>query len=293
MKRSVFRAAVALLVWLGLAWPAAAGPLEEMISPVSAPTLNEDPRSTTEIRPMFLYTSIANSFATGGGHYEVVAVQARAALTDRLSFIATKDGFIWLRPDEVVPSETGFANLAFGFKGALWRDEPSASILTLGFRYEAPWGQQKVLQGKGDGLLNPFLSAAKGFGDLHLQLYTGPRIAIDGDDSTFYDLSAHVDYRFGRFYPLAEFNWVYVLDGGRRLPIDQEGFDLVNIGSSQAGGGSVATTALGFRWRLTDDLDFGVAGEFPLSSDPDIFGWRVTTDLIWRPLGWKALADFF
>lgn len=268
---------------------ATATPLEQMISPVSLPTLNEDPRIDTELRPMFMYTSIANSFVTGGGHYEVVAVQARAALTDRIGFIATKDGYIWLRPDEVVEPNSGWANIAFGFKGALWKDEETASIFTVGFRYEAPWGNQDVLQGKGDGLLNPFLSAAKGFDDLHLQLYTGPRIAIDGADSSFYDLALHVDYRFGNLYPLAEFNWVYVLDGGRRLPIDQEGFDLVDLGSIDAGGGSVWTTALGLRYRVFDDLDIGVVGEFPLSSDSDIFGWRVTTDVIWRPFGWDSL----
>ena len=50
--------------------PAFAGdttPLQNMISPVSVPTLNEDPRVDTEIRPMYMFTSIANDFATNGG----------------------------------------------------------------------------------------------------------------------------------------------------------------------------------------------------------------------------------
>jgi hypothetical protein len=254
--------------------------LSEMISPVSLPTINEDPRVDTEIRPLFLYTDISNDFVTNGGNYSVVAIQARLAITERFGLIATKDGYIFLRPKNVVPDNDGFANLAFGIKGALLRDAASGSILSAGFRYEAPSGEQDVLQGRGDGLVNPFVSAAKRFGNFTLEGYTGPRLALSGSDSSFYDLAVHADYKVDRFYPLVEFNWVHVLSGGERLPIDQEGFDLVDIGSQNAGGEDVATCAFGFRYRLLDSVDIGVVGELPLNDS--IFGWRVTTDLIWR-----------
>lgn len=267
---------------LAMAVASLAGTLDDMISPASVPTINEDPRMTTELRPMFMYTDVSDDFVTDGGHFEVVAVQARLALTDRVGLIATKDGYIFLRPDGVVPDDEGFANLAFGLKGALVRDEATATIVTAGLRYEAPSGNRDVLQGEGDGLLNPFLSAAKGFGDFHVQAYTGPRLALSGEDSSFYDLSLHLDYRLNRFYPLLEFNWIHVLDGGRRLPIDQEGFDLVNLGSRGAGGESVATLAFGARYRILDRVDVGAVAEFPVTSREDLFGWRVTTDLIWR-----------
>ena len=261
-----------------------------MISPVSIPTINEDPRITTELRPMYMYTSISHSFPTQGGEYSVAAAQLRVALTDRIGFIATKDGYIWLNPNKVVGEGNGFANLAFGFKGALIKDEDHAFIASLGLRYEAASGTQEVLQGKGSGLLNPFLSVAKGFGNLHTQLYTGPRIAISGKDSSFFDLGFHTDYQFGNFYPLAELSWIRVIDAGGRLPIGQEGFDLVDIGSSKAGANdAVSTIAMGFRYRILKDLDFGATGEFPWTSREDIFGWRVTTDFIWRPMGWRAI----
>jgi len=264
--------------------------LDEMISPVSMPTVNEDPRSTTEIRPIYMFTRISEDFVTKGGHYSVVAAQARVAITDRISFIATKDGYIWLDTDEVLPNENGWANIAFGLKGALLKDDDAAFILSAGLRYETPWGSQDVLQGKGDGVLNPFFSVAKGFEDFHMQGYTGPGIPISSDDSTFYDVALHFDYRlFERLYPLFEFNWRYTIRGGGRLPIDQEGFDLVNIGSQDAGGNSVGTVAFGARWRVVDDLDLGAVLEVPVTSRHDIFGWRVTTDLIWRPLGWGGL----
>ena len=104
INRRVFRiplllsftaAAFALQVGSRPAFAGDATPLQNMISPVSVPTLNEDPRVDTEIRPMYMFTSIANDFATNGGKYQVIAVQARAAITDRIGFIATKDGYIF------------------------------------------------------------------------------------------------------------------------------------------------------------------------------------------------------
>lgn len=278
---------MALALGPAAAW---ASELDAMVSAVSMPTVNEDPRITTELRPMYMYTKISDDFATQGGNYSVVAVQARVAITDRIGFIASKDGYIFLNPDEVVDSADGFANLAFGFKGVFYKDEDAAFILSGGLRYEAPWGNTDVLQGNGKGTLNPFLSVAKGFGDFHVQGYTGPILALSVDDSHFYDVALHFDYRlFERLYPLFEFNWRYALRGGHRLPIDQEGWDLVNIGSKDAGGESVATVAFGARYRVIDTVDVGAAAEFPVTDRHDILGWRVTTDLIWRPMGWSAL----
>lgn len=131
---------------------------------------------------------------------------------------------------------------------------------------------------------------AKGFGDFHLQGYTGPNLALAVDDTTSYDVALHVDYRvFEKLYPLLEFNWRYSIRGGGRLPIDQEGWDLVNLGSTDAGGESVATLAFGARYRVIDTVDVGAVAELPVTSRHDILGWRVTTDLIWRPMGWNAL----
>lgn len=291
MGSTIKSCASALLGWLLVAPSLAmARPLDDMISAVSMPTVNEDPRVTTELRPMYMYTKISKDFVTNGGNYSVVAAQARVALTDRFALIATKDGFIFLRPDDVVPDDEGFANYAFGLKGVFYRDDDRAFILSGGLRYEAPWGNTDVLQGNGKGTLNPFLTVAKGFGDFHVQGYTGPILALSVDDSHFYDVALHFDYRlFERLYPLFEFNWRYALRGGHRLPIDQEGWDLVNLGSKDAGGESVASVAFGARYRVVDTVDLGAAAEFPVTSRHDILGWRVTTDLIWRPMGWAPI----
>jgi len=271
--------------------PAQAGTLDDMISPVSSPTVNEDPRNLTEIRPIFIYHHFPNDFVLGEGDLQVVAVQARVALHERFSFIATKDGFVWIDPEALDDNLDGWANVAVGFKGSLLQSEEWAAILSAGIRYETRWGSQEVFQGRGDGVINPFLSAAKGFGDFHAQLYTGARLPLSDQDSTLYDTNLHLDYRLPldlpfAIYPLMEVNWLHIIKGGDRYPFDQEGSELVNLGSSDSAG-DIATMALGTRVRLCEWLDIGATGEFPLTSRKDIFDWRVTWDLSIRPFGFS------
>jgi len=268
----------------------AAAEMDDFISPVTNPVNFEDPRATTEIRPIYAYHKIPNDFVTQGGYANVAAVQLRVALTDRFALIATKDGYVWLHPDKVVDHADGWANIAFGAKYALFQDDALGLIGTLGGRYEVASGNRDVLQGYGDGLFNVFLSGGWEFGNFHLLAYTGPRLPVSGDDSTFWDNSLHADYKIGWLYPLVEFNWVQCLDGGRRLPIDQEGFDFFNLGSKYAGGEGVVTAALGARARLTDTLqlwqnhkggiDLGFAFERHITHRSEIFEWRMTSDLI-------------
>ncbi len=272
--------------------PAHAGALNDMISPVSSPTVNEDPRNLTEIRPLFIYHHFPSSFVVGEGDLQVVAVQARVALHERFSFIATKDGYVWIDPEALDDNLDGWANVAVGFKGSLLQSEEWAAILSAGIRYETRWGSREIFQGRGDGVLNPFLTAAKGFGDFHAQLYTGPRLPLANEDSTLYDTNLHFDYRLPLdipvgIYPLMEVNWLHVIRGGRRYPFDQEGSELVNLGSRDAAG-DIVTMALGTRVRLFEWLDVGATGEFPLTNREDIFDWRVTWDLSIRPFGFAV-----
>jgi len=285
----------------------------------------EDPRIVTDVRPLFVYHNIDEDFLDvvqkvglkpPGGDAQIFAVQIRIKLLDRLALIATKDGYVWVDPDHdldnIVKNGNGFDNVGVGLKYNFVRDLELPALLTGGLRYEAPSGEPQGLQGsvfrsgnavgvdlheRGNGILNPFLSAAWAYDDLHLLGYTGPRIALDPVDSSFYDFSLHADYKLGVFYPLLEMNWIHVLDGGNRLQpledaglkMDQEGFDFFNLGAPSAGGTDVVTIAFGGRVRILEDLqtpagngglDFGAVGEFPVTSRNDIFQWRVTTDLI-------------
>lgn len=301
---------------------AADDPFLNFISPITDPTNFEDPRSQSDVRPIYAYHVIPGSFAKGtgldGGYVNVAALQLRIAINDRWSIIATKDGYVWVRPTHdvstatgggIVTRDSGFANLAFGAKWNFWRDSDLGGLASLGLRYEAPSGEPQALQGsvfkagaladRGNGLMNPFVSYGWSKDDFHFLGYTGFRFPLSDVDSMFFDWSLHFDYRcpeitfagygLGHPYPTIELNWKNVMKGGDRIPLTQEGFDFFNLGSSEAGGENIVTMGFGGRWRFTDNLelwgrrggiDWGIAYEQPVTSQKGLFDWRLTTDLI-------------
>lgn len=261
--------------------------LDEMISPVSNPVNFEDPRSNTEARLIHMYHEIDNDFITSGGDVQVYALQLRYAINDRLAIIATKDGLIDFNPDENLEDDEGLANVAGGLKYAFWRDPEAGQIMTMALRYETPVGDEEVFQGNGDGFIQPSLSAGFTVCDnVNFMGATGLRLAMDNSDSSFWDLDFHVDYKFdtaiGAVHPLLEANLVQVIDAGDRLPIADEGLDLISFGSSEADGKTVVTGAVGARLVASDSVALGVAYQFPFTqgAGSNLFDWRVTTDLI-------------
>lgn len=257
--------------------------LDHMISPVTNPTIFEDPRPSTEIRPIFVYHKLPAEFLTGSGDAQLWAVQARFKVNDRLGIIATKDGYLQLNHDAVLPDEEGSMNLAGGLKYAFVRDDADGVIATAGLRYELASGHPRVFQGIGDGLIIPSLSAGINLDAVNLLGHTQLRLPLDNSDSAFWDLSLHADVPVGNFYPLVELNLVHVTDAGDRLPIPSEGFDVINFGASESNGGTVVVAGVGARYRICEDsLDAGVAYEFALTDREDVFDWRVTSDLIFK-----------
>jgi hypothetical protein len=256
--------------------------LDNMISPISNPVQFEDPRMSTELRPIYMYHKMPSDFVTGSGNVQVVAAQIRYAINDRFAIIATKDGYIDLNPDENLTDEEGSANLGGGFKYAFYKDDQLGRIATAGLRYEAATGDPDVFQGQGDGIINPLLTGAMALGPVNLMSMTQLRVAVDDEDSSFFDYSLHADYPINDFYPSLELNVVDVIDEGERIGLTGEGFDLVNFGSSASEGKTTVTMAVGARYRLTKDVDLGAAYEFALTNHDDIFDWRITTDMIFK-----------
>src|SRR5262249_23741305 len=73
---------------LGLFYPTDCR-FNDFISPMTNPVYFEDPRNLTEARLIFLNHQIPGA-VLGGGDVQLLALQIRAALTERLSLIATK-----------------------------------------------------------------------------------------------------------------------------------------------------------------------------------------------------------
>src|SRR5262245_5190246 len=84
------------------------------VSPLANPLFNETPYITTELRPIYLHNSLPGKFLTGGGWIDAVAAELRIALTDRLGFIASKDGYVRSNFNGALPDVDGFANISAG-----------------------------------------------------------------------------------------------------------------------------------------------------------------------------------
>lgn len=257
--------------------------LDHTIAPVTNPIYFEDAVIRNEIRPIYLHHNIDNGFVTQGGSVDVWALQARFALTDRLALIATKDGYISLDPG-AGESQTGWADVALGLKYAVIDDRANSFLLTPGFTFEIPLGNRDVFQGNGDGQFDVFVSTQKGFGDLHISANAGFLLPLDGgEESTSFHYSVMVDYYLHQYFiPFVSLNGFTVVDGGSTLPIDSEGFDLINFGSSKADGVNQMALGFGFRSRLMKNLDLGVAWEMGIGSPKGLYEDRLTVDFCLR-----------
>lgn len=257
---------------------------DDAMAPVTNPIFFEDPHIHSEVRPIFAYHNIHDDFITRGGAAQLYAIQLRWAITDRLALIATKDGYIHLEPTAVLPEADGWADLGAGLKYAVIDDREAEFILTPGLTFEFPTGRTRVFQGNGDGAWNFFVSAGKGFGALRFLANVGGIVPHDFNEETAQlHTSAQVDYTVSRYFtPFAALNTFTVLSEGNALPLNVEGFDLFNFGSSDAKGFTQAVAGVGFRSRLFPRFDVGFAYEFPISRPRGLFGDRFTVDAIWR-----------
>lgn len=252
----------------------------DTISPVANPIFAEDPVIRTEIRPIFAYHRIDDGFITGGGDATLWALQLRFAITERLAFIAAQDGYFTVNLDSGAKLD-GWMDLAAGFKYAVIDDKENQFILTPGFTFHVPTGNEEVFQGRGDGEWNLFVSAEKGFGKAHLQGNVGFRIPNDSDQgSTIFHYSAMLDYHVhDLFIPFIHANGFTVVSEGNNLPINSEGYDVINFGASNSGGWTGLTLGGGFRSRLTKNIDLGVAYEKAVVSPEGLTDDRFTFDV--------------
>jgi hypothetical protein len=255
----------------GMQQAAHADRVDQMISPSFHVVNFEDPRSISDLRFIYLYHEIDDQFVTQGGNAQLYALQVRYAIDDRWSIIATKDGYIDFNPKAGLNKNTGFADLEAGVKYVFFQDRDAGQVASFQLRYLIPTGEKEVLQGNGDGMVHPSVSAAYGLcNNTTITAGTGLRVPVNSDDSFFWDADVQVDYRidtsYGAWYPLVGASLIHVVDGGKRLPIADEGQDLFNFGAADAGGESMVLGAAGLRYRPADAVDGGVTYQFPFDS---------------------------
>jgi hypothetical protein len=282
------------------------GRYEGFERPIVQPYLFEDPFITTGIYPTWIWNEFPAKSALGdgddGGSVYALAIQARVAITDRLAFIATKDGYIWERPENpLIRDQQGWMNLAAGLKFALVDMPESNFILTPGVKLEVSTGSSSIFEGGSKVIFAPFVSTAWGTGDFHVIADAGAQIPSDGDvySSYFYN-HIYADYKVASFFqPFAQFSWQSYFssgDGSRKVRLrgldksltigdvegivgDFEGNDLHNLGSKDVTGNNMLTWAVGTHIPITKHVTFSAAYERPLTSRKDIVKQRVTASM--------------
>jgi hypothetical protein len=280
--------------------------------PIVQPYLFEDPFITTGAYPYYLWHQFPKSSPLEGGEVHVLAAQLRIAVTDRFAIIATKDGYMWSRPDNPLLEETGgFMNLGFGVKYAIHQDRDAGRIVSLALKYEAPSGNDDVFQGEGDGMLMPSITGAVRLGELAVQGDLGGIWAIDHSQSSSIYYHLYFGYPIGeRITPFLQFSgmhWVDAGDGTQEIELSElgesppptglgvpavpigavealygqrfEGADVVNLGAFGVDGLDYVTIALGMHFRVTDRLTVSAAWETPITKHESITSDRITTNV--------------
>lgn len=258
---------------------------DNFIEPVTNPVYAMDPRSRTRLRTIFLNQTLPDDSILGGGDYQVYAAQLSFALSDRLAFIAQKDGYITLQADGLKHRD-GFGDMAAGLKYTMIRDTESRFLLSGGFMLETSSGSGDVFQGNGSGQWTFFMTMGKEFGECgecHLVSTIGWNLPIDDtQESEAFYYSVHFDRRMvGNFYLLWELNGFQYTANGGRLPVNVEGGDLINLGATDVDGNSFITTAFGAAWKINPNLELAAAWEFPISKAKDLMENRANVTLSW------------
>lgn len=268
---------------------------DSFISPVSNPVYFEDPRALTELRPIFIWqrTRDTNPVFAGGDNYFAI-LQGRLAFTEHISLVVNKLGWTWINPDGGImgiDDGNGFSELHLGPKFTFIRNETTGTVAALGANFELAAGSKDVFQSTGNLSISPYFSIAQNFwrtdyGSFNFMNTTGYSQSIDSRRSDFLYLSFHLDYNIlnaSKLYPLVEINWTRYTMNGSALPLDFEGTNLFNFGSMAVAGHNDLTLALGFRYKFSEAIQVGLAGEFSLiGGHRHMEGFRIGADMIFR-----------
>src|SRR6056297_471800 len=257
---------------------------DDFISPMINFVFFEDPRNLTELRPIFLTHNVPGTIGAGvpaGGSVQLYAMQFRAALTERLSLIAVKDGFIVDNTEGALDGliDDGWADVSLGLKYNLLRDVQSGTLLSTGFTYELPIGSQRALQDIGDGEFHIFATGGQRLlnGNAHILSSVGYRLPVDTDlQTSAIHWSNHFDVRLlDKLYLFTEVAWWHFTDdaGGPALGIT--GQDIINLPFGGMEGNDLVTQNVGVKVKPTGNFEAGIAYEFPLTEFKDIIEDRL------------------
>jgi len=266
---------------------------DNFASPTTNLFLFEDPRALTEVKPMYMYQTIPGGNNTlQGGNVNYLGGQARVAITERISFVINKFGWISLNPTDQQGGFNGdlsFSELWLGPKWTFWRDEKNNLVAATGLTFEIPSGPQRAFQNTGNLSLTPYVSAAHSFGrssygSFDVLSVLNWNISTNNARSNYLNLSAQIDYdilNWHRFYPMVNFNWFIYTKGGQSS-FNFDGVDLVNFGGQSIGGKSVVTLGPGLRYKWSERVQSGIGLDWAVVGNQFLQDFRMSIDTIIR-----------
>ncbi len=260
---------------------------DDFISPMINFVFFEDPRTLTEVRPIFLNHNVPS--ALGGGSIQLYAMEFRLALTERLSLIAVKDGYIVDKTGGALDTllDDGWAAVTVGLKYNLIRDVCSGTLASVGATYELPIGSRRALQDVGDGEFHLFATGGQRLldGNAHVLSSVGLRLPVDNNvQTTSIHWSNHLDVRVtDRIYLLTEVAWWHWTDDADSgMPLGVAGQDLFNLPASDVDGNDLVTQNVGLKFKPNRSVEAGIAYEFPLTAFKDVIDDRFQVEMIFR-----------
>jgi len=280
---------------------------EGFVAPLSMPYVFEDPFITTGLSGWYIWHEFPDKSVTGGGAARVYALQARVAVTDRISLIATQDGYMQLQPDLSLLDDdvAGWMNLMAGIKFSLIDLPEERFILSPSVRFQTAQGSPDVLAGNGNGIWVPGVSFGWGPGPVRILGSVVAELPLNGDENSsplFWNLHVALPLAAG-FTPLVELNGIHILDdgdgempvelvNGATIPIEdgfgalgiapEEGNDVLNFGSQGVKGNDIVSVTVGARMQLMHELSLGVGWEHPVTRRKDLLQNRLYINLLWE-----------
>lgn len=276
--------------WVTAAPPAQASGTQgfsNFIGFMSNPLQNIDPRSLTQVWPIFQSTWTTQLGPIPSADFQVYGAGLNLALTERLSIGMNQGGFAAIHTDPANPrrrageriaarrdlgddSRTGFLNLGGFAQYTLIANAESQTLFTVGTRFEVPSGSTEVFNGKGPAYLSPYVTAGQGLGNFHLLATAGYEFPLrtgSGLTRTYY-LNGHLDYQLCDWvYPLVEVNWLRTdTDVDVNLPLRRGAVSLGNF----AAAGELVTLSVGVNLVLIRDrLEVGGCWSTPIYARRD------------------------
>ncbi|HEY2894147.1 MAG TPA: hypothetical protein VGJ16_08045, partial [Pirellulales bacterium] len=219
---------------------------DSFISPLSNPFFFEDPRSLTEARGIFIDNNVPAQ--NGGGDAQVWAGQLRGRVTENVSIIAPRLGYLNVNQQGGAPQ--GFLSAPVGFKYNFIRDVERQFLVSAGMTYFIK-GSSSTFSNFGDGDFHFFLTGGKQiFGYGHWLSASGFRIPGDSNWGTqMCYWSNQWDYELpGHIYPLVGINWYHWMrSSGLGFTGQTTGLDLINLPASGVAGRDAVTSVVGLK----------------------------------------------